>query len=262
MMCYCILNYDDNLIFVVLYIKISCIIVFIKNYGSMISWYSLSQFFEAVKELHEVQFSILINRTNLHLLLVFQQARKDTCQYLSTIKVKQSSIIFPKKHSIFHHIFNNSAQGQKAEYGSYLFSFFLGESEYEFALHRPLKIRTVFRSVLTIRIGSLQENSVYRKIRESLFGKSGVGSCTNLSNQCMFGLANKQARRYAPANELYRIRFWTLIFRELVWHISTQVNAIFQIPRLRSLTRGTVSVGASLPLLFMLWSIRIWLVYQ
>ena len=32
-MCYCILNYDDNLILVMLYIKMSCIIVFLNFFG-------------------------------------------------------------------------------------------------------------------------------------------------------------------------------------------------------------------------------------
>ena len=36
---YCILNYDDNLIFVVFYIKMWCIIVFLANFESVISWY-------------------------------------------------------------------------------------------------------------------------------------------------------------------------------------------------------------------------------
>ena len=57
-MCYCILNYDDNLIFVMCYIKISCIFVFFANVESVISWYFLSQFFEEVKELHKVKFPI------------------------------------------------------------------------------------------------------------------------------------------------------------------------------------------------------------
>ena len=111
-MCYFILNYDDNLIFVVFYIKISCIIIFPTNFKSVISWYFSSQFFKAVQELYKVQFPILINRTNIRLLSVGQQVIKNTCQCLSKIKVKvHSSIIFPKKHSICHEIFNKSAQG-------------------------------------------------------------------------------------------------------------------------------------------------------
>ena len=77
---------------------------------SVISWYFLSQFLGAVKELHKVRFSIFINRTNLHLLFVSQQVRKNTFQFLSTIKVKlRSSIIFTKTYSIYHHIVNKSA---------------------------------------------------------------------------------------------------------------------------------------------------------
>ena len=40
----------------------------------------------------------------------------------------------------------------------------------------------------------------------------------------MFELANQQTGRYAPATELEIIRFQPLPFRELVWHLSTQVN--------------------------------------
>ena len=49
-------------------------------------------------------------------------------------------------------------------------------------------------------------------------------SCPRLSNQCKFGLANQQARRYAPATELELIRFWRSPFKDLVWHLSTQLN--------------------------------------
>ena len=98
-MYYCILNYDDNLIFVMFYIIISCIIVFLINFESVFSWCFLSQFFEAVKELHKFRFSISINRTTLHLLFVGHQVRKNTWQCLSTIKVKlHSSIIVPTKN--------------------------------------------------------------------------------------------------------------------------------------------------------------------
>ena len=59
---------------------------------------------------------------------------------------------------------------------------------------------------------------------ERLLGSAGVVSCPILSNQCMFGLSNQQNGSYAPATELEFIRFWTLPFRELVWHLNTQVN--------------------------------------
>ena len=52
-MCYCTLNYDDNLIIIMIYIKMSCIIVYIANFDSVVSWYFLSQIFEAVKELNK-----------------------------------------------------------------------------------------------------------------------------------------------------------------------------------------------------------------
>ena len=51
-----------------------------------------------------------------------------------------------------------------------------------------------------------------------------MGSFPGLGNQCMFGLAKQQAGSYAPATELDIIRFWNFPFRELVWHLRTQVN--------------------------------------
>ena len=77
---------------------------------------------------------------------------------------------------------------------------------------------------MTIGIGSLQENFAHRKIRESLLGSAGLGRCTSLSNQFMFGLSNQQAGSYAPATELVNIRFRYLPFWEIVWHLSTKVN--------------------------------------
>ena len=62
------------------------------------------------------------------------------------------------------------------------------------------------------------------KFRFIRLGSAGVGSCPRLSNQCTFGLANQQARRHPPNTELEFIRFWTLMFGELVWNLSTQVN--------------------------------------
>ena len=51
-----------------------------------------------------------------------------------------------------------------------------------------------------------------------------MGSCPGLSNPYTFGLANQQSERYAPATELYLIRFRPLPFRDLMWHLVTQVN--------------------------------------
>ena len=48
-MCYCPLNYDDNLILVMFYIEILCIIIFLTAFESWISWDFMSQFFEAGK---------------------------------------------------------------------------------------------------------------------------------------------------------------------------------------------------------------------
>ena len=49
-MCYCILNYDDNIIFDMFYINMSFVIVFLKYFESVISCDFMSQLFETVKE--------------------------------------------------------------------------------------------------------------------------------------------------------------------------------------------------------------------
>ena len=48
--------------------------------------------------------------------------------------------------------------------------------------------------------------------------------CPCLSNWCTFGLANGLDGSFVPATELDLNRFRPLPFRELVWHLSTQVN--------------------------------------
>ena len=101
---------------------------------------------------------------------------------------------------------------------------YFGEAEKECAPHSPPKTQTFLRSGLTIGIWYLQNNSAHTKIVESLLGSAGVGSCPDISNRCMLVLANQQAGGYSPSTELELISFWPLPFRELVWHISTQVN--------------------------------------
>ena len=59
--CYCPFTYDDNLNLVMFYIKSSCIIFFLNNFESEISWYFLSQSFESVKEWHKLRSLISIN---------------------------------------------------------------------------------------------------------------------------------------------------------------------------------------------------------
>ena len=44
---------------------------------------------------------------------------------------------------------------------------------------------------MTIGKGALQKNYVHRKIMEILLGRAGVDSCSGVSNQCKFGLANQ-----------------------------------------------------------------------
>ena len=53
-----------------------CIIVFIKKSKSVFSWYFLSKYFKAVKELHKLRFLISINRTTPNLLFFGHQVRK------------------------------------------------------------------------------------------------------------------------------------------------------------------------------------------
>ena len=52
-MCYFSLTYDDIVLFVIFYIKLSWNFVFPTNIKSMLSWYFLTQFLEAVKEFHK-----------------------------------------------------------------------------------------------------------------------------------------------------------------------------------------------------------------
>ena len=110
--CHFIFNYDDNLIFVMFYIKISGIIIFFTNFESVISWYYLPQVFEAVKKLHKLQFTIWINRTNLRFLFVGQKVRKTHVNVYQQSKLNYNhQLYFQKKHLIFHDIVNKSAQG-------------------------------------------------------------------------------------------------------------------------------------------------------
>ena len=75
---HCILNYNDILVFVMFQIKMSSII-FLTNFESVLSWYFMSPFFEAVKEFCKFRFQILINRTTLHLLFVGHHIIKNIC---------------------------------------------------------------------------------------------------------------------------------------------------------------------------------------
>ena len=53
---------------------------------------------------------------------------------------------------------------------------------------------------------------------------SYIFRCPGLSNRCTFGLANWLYENFAPSTELELNRFRPSPFRELVWHLSTQVN--------------------------------------
>ena len=63
-MCYCLLNYNGSLLFVVFYIKLSRNFIFPTKSESVISLYFLTQFFEAVKEFHNLQFRSTTTFTN------------------------------------------------------------------------------------------------------------------------------------------------------------------------------------------------------
>ena len=84
----CILNYDDNLFFVIFYIKMSCIIVFPKNIESVISCYFMSQFWRQSK--NYINFDFLFQSTKppfLWYLLVTRQGKTHANVYkLSKLK--------------------------------------------------------------------------------------------------------------------------------------------------------------------------------
>ena len=109
-MCYYILNYDDNIMFLMYHIKMSCINMFSTNFELVIYWYFLSQFLKAVKLLHKVRFPILINITNLHLLYVGQQVRKKHRNVYQQSKLKYTDQLYLKKTFNFHNISKKSAQ--------------------------------------------------------------------------------------------------------------------------------------------------------
>ena len=55
-LCYCILNYDDDRTFDLYVSYMSFIIIFITNLESIINYYLFYNCFESVKELHKVPF--------------------------------------------------------------------------------------------------------------------------------------------------------------------------------------------------------------
>ena len=109
-LCYCILNYDDNLIFDLNVSYMSFTIIFIPNFKSVISCHLCHIFSNQSKNYIKYIFQILIytsiikykirkidfsRRTNLHFLFVGQLVRNNTFQCLSTVKANiKSSIIF------------------------------------------------------------------------------------------------------------------------------------------------------------------------
>ena len=55
-MSYCSLTHDDYLILDMLYIKLSWNVFLLTNIESVLLWYFLSQFSEAIKEFHKLRF--------------------------------------------------------------------------------------------------------------------------------------------------------------------------------------------------------------
>ena len=55
-MCYYILNYDDNLIIIMIYVKMSFIIVYLTHLESVISWYFLSQYLKQLNNFIKFNF--------------------------------------------------------------------------------------------------------------------------------------------------------------------------------------------------------------
>ena len=76
----------------------------------------------------------------------------------------------------------------------------------------------------------------------------------------MFGLSNQLAVSFVPATELEINRFRPTPFGDVVWHLSTQVTTVVYLTMLLLLTPGGINVGASFPVWFTLWSIRVLLV--
>ena len=168
---------------------------------------------------------MLINRTNLNFLFIGNQVRKTHENSYKLWKLNYNNQIFFQRiinlSSIFQQVITRIGGQFRKLSVSLLFLVKLNKSVHPIALP---KMRTVFRSGLTIGIWSLWENSTHRKIRESLLGSAGVGSCPSLRKRCTFGLDIQQAGIYVPNTELELIKFRPFPFRELVWHLSTQVN--------------------------------------
>ena len=89
------------------YNEMSCIIIFLTNSESVVSWYFPSPFFEAVKELHEVIFPISVNRTNPRLIFSGQLVIK------KHVNVYQQSKLNYNHQLYFQKTFNLSSHCQQ-----------------------------------------------------------------------------------------------------------------------------------------------------
>ena len=128
---------------------------------------------------------IYINTLKLSTLIIYSSK---TLFFLVTLLIIYSS----KTLTIFHHVFNKSAQGEEADFE--INSVILWWSQIRVCIPIDLQqIQTVYCSGLAIGIVSLWGNSAHRKIRESFLGSAGVVRCPIISNQCTFWLANQQA---------------------------------------------------------------------
>ena len=72
------------------------VLFFFTTTESLFSWYFLSQFFEAVKELHKLQFSVLINITTICLIFVGHQVRKTHANVYKLSKLNYTHKKIPK----------------------------------------------------------------------------------------------------------------------------------------------------------------------
>ena len=99
---HCTLNYNDILIFVMFYIKLSWNFVFSQIPNLCFLFILCHNFLRQSKNTINFVFLFLINRTTLRLIFVDHQVRKNTCQCISTIKVKlHSSIILSNIYQFF-----------------------------------------------------------------------------------------------------------------------------------------------------------------
>ena len=93
-----------------------------------------------------------------------------------------------------------------------------------------------------------------------VLSRSFLRQVHGLWNRCTFSLANSLDGRFISRYCVSLIGFGLRPSRELIWHLGTQVNNGLLGVYITVLNRGRVSVCASSPFCFTLWSIRVLLV--